>query len=437
MKETVVSPVFSREDIFSVIGDHNEDEIRQAVRSLDYLKTSPHDSALAVAQVILLQSREWEQKIKTTPEINRTDTAFERKICDLLAENKRLKAGTLHRWLLGAGIIHSFLVYYPLFLFNSDFADARSIFDLFIEREITPPPYMGIFGLNLFRQVLGLSHTEIKKLIEGDFYHVAHMYRKLFADARPISHWMEIKKQPLQFYGGGPSNIRLGFYDRYFADHSTSFHLVNRTAERAYDLGGGFNTSEIESLLGRRCISADIVPPSLENLDPDIIIQKTSPIINVTCLDDVERERYLLQQSRVEYTSFDVFKNSFPTDANSYVITSMGFVASTVRSKSNHVPGSEQEDEFHSTLNSSSTSMHGIYRVLELVAKGKDVDFMTVQRATGRVFKYRTCFFQWRLGRLVSFKTTEDYLRQNRLRNNSARAYELINPQNSPFIKYG
>ena len=436
MQANVSSPLFSQDDIRSAIGEQNEKDIRQTIQSLDYLHTSPHNAALAIARVILLQSSEWNEKIKVSPEVNKTGTAFERKICDLLAHGKRKKADALLRWLWGAGVIHSFLVYYPLFLFNSDFADTRTIFEMLIESEKVPPPYLGIFGLNLFRQVLGLSHTEIKELIEGDFALVTLTYKKLFSDASAIERWMQTKKQPLQFYGGGPSNIRLGFYDRFFADPSTSFQLFNRSAERAYDLGGGFNTSEIEGLLGRSCVSADIVSPSLVKLDSDIIIQKTSPIIEVTCLDDAEHRRYIAQQSKVEHLAFDVFESSFPTDSDSYVITSMGFVASTIKSKSNHIQESAPEDTLSDIFNSTSTSVHAIYRVVELVAKGKDVDFMTVQRATGRVFKYRTCFFQWRSGRLVAFKTTEDYLRQNRLRNNHLRAYELINPQTSPFIKY-
>jgi hypothetical protein len=46
--------------------------------------------------------------------------------------------------------------------------------------------------------------------------------------------------------------------------------------------------------------------------------------------------------------------------------------------------------------------------VLELVALGKRVDLFTIQRATSRVFHYKTCLLQWREGKLVRLMTTVD-----------------------------
>ena len=59
-------------------------------------------------------------------------------------------------------------------------------------------------------------------------------------------------------------------------------------------------------------------------------------------------------------------------------------------------------------LGTLSTSVHAISRVLELVARGKSVDLLTVQRATSRMFRYKTCLLQWRDARLVRLVTTND-----------------------------
>jgi len=59
-------------------------------------------------------------------------------------------------------------------------------------------------------------------------------------------------------------------------------------------------------------------------------------------------------------------------------------------------------------LGTIATSVYAIMRVMELVALGKSVDLFTIQRATSRMFRYKTCLLQWRGGRLQRLVTTDD-----------------------------
>ena len=45
---------------------------------------------------------------------------------------------------------------------------------------------------------------------------------------------------------------------------------------------------------------------------------------------------------------------------------------------------------------------------MELVALGKSVDLFTIQRATSRMYRFKTCLLQWRAGRLERLVTTVD-----------------------------
>ena len=85
------------------------------------------------------------------------------------------------------------------------------------------------------------------------------------------------------------------------------------------------------------------------------------------------RREYLDRQDRVEHEYFDVFEDHFPTDADSYLITSAGFMTSNLR------PSLSYSQEIKSArLGTIATSVHAIARVIDLVALGKRVDCLFV-----------------------------------------------------------
>ena len=140
----------------------------------------------------------------------------------------------------------------------------------------------------------------------------------------------------------------------------------------------------------------------------------------------------LARQSEVEYLKFDVLEDSFPTDVESYVIISAGFMTSTVRPTTRPQWMKHGAGAGHLAI-----SVHAVERVIELVAQGKDVDLFAIQRATNRSYKYKTCFLQWRSGNLVRLTTTDDHDQKLWSEERLQTLYRSIRPDNREFIAYG
>jgi hypothetical protein len=138
----------------------------------------------------------------------------------------------------------------------------------------------------------------------------------------------------------------------------------------------------------------------------------------------------------VHYLPFNVLHDSFPDRADSYAIVSTGFMTSTVRPMERH----RTWKKAGKGLAHLGLSLLGIMRVVELVRKGKRVDLFTIQRASSRVYKYKTALLQWREGRLVNLITTDDSrARQQKWTDEAlASVRERICPSNpfySEFVK--
>jgi hypothetical protein len=197
----------------------------------------------------------------------------------------------------------------------------------------------------------------------------------------------------------------LGLYDAIFAAVGTELEHFHRGAEARYDLGGGFNTSEIERLVGRSLSSVDVVTPRYGDYDPELVLQVVDPRGLHRVATSAEREAHAHRQGRIVHLSLDVLEGSFPRDAESYAIVSTGFMTSTVRPREHQV---DWQGEGNLGVGHLGLSLHAIARVLELVQLGKAVDLFTIQRASSRVYKYKTVLLQWRSGRLTRLVTTDD-----------------------------
>jgi hypothetical protein len=286
--------------------------------------------------------------------------------------------------------------------------------------------------MNAFRQALGMSHDEIAALPLGGsgFKRTATVFNELLANEAMLD-WFSRKRQPLRFYGGATNTI-LGLYDEIFRNAGTGLDRFNRGAQARYDLGGGFGTSEVERLMGVRFVSADIMSPRVEDYDPEICIQTISADGKRRTADNTTRQAFLERQRAVVYLPFNVLSDSLPSNAESYGIVSTGFMTSTVRPH-------ERQGGWKvrgAGLAHLGLSLHAVIRVVELAQKGKTVDLFTVQRASSRVFKYKTAFLAWRNGRLVDLITTTDNSRNRWTRTALDAIRQRINPSFRRYCKF-
>jgi hypothetical protein len=403
----------------ATVAEHNDEAlVRATLLDTNYLTCSVREAALRVAKLLLLREPSWHLPEVDLPNV--TDTAIERLVDRLKAEGQQYRALILSNW---ATARLGRLPLYALFLYNADHGRTRAILEHILTGEKTAPPYLKLVLLNMLHQSVGLGHDELHRLTSGSFAELAPWVNRLFHDDA-VFDWLERKKCPIRFYGG-VTNTVLGMYDGFFADASVGTQYLDRTAERCIDLGGGFNTSEIERLVGRAFVSADLATPFLRDYDEELIMLDQRDHEHAPVATEAARREFLARQDRVVHLPFDVFEDHFDTDARSYTIVSTGFMTSTLRptdSQAQHIKDAR--------LGTISTSVHAILRVMELVALGKSVDLFTIQRATSRVYHFKTCLLQWREGRLVRLVTTVD--RRSADWGRKVR-YDALDPSNPRF----
>lgn len=384
---------FTSSELGAVLAGGDERVVRAGALEIDYRAIAPREGALAVAAVLLFPAPEGQT---VPPESVARGTPFGQWIARLRRQGNR-RAFTLVQWCTSA---RTDVALYPIFLFNRNFGDTRRIFQTLLAAEKQPPPYHWLVLLNILHARLGLSHTDLHRLASGPFERFAPYLDALFSDRKIVEQWLTSKPQPLRFYGGATNTV-LGLYDDIFSDPRTGAKRLRKRAELCFDIGGGFATAEVARLVGVPFTSADIVTPSMEQYDPELVIHVAKGHERVPA-DDKARSAHFARQRHVPHLPFDVLEMSLPAHAKSYTIVSAGFMTSTVRPRK-RVEGWKGTRFGHVGL-----SVHAILRVVELAALGKEVDLFTVQRATSRFYKYKTCLLRWRGGKLVTLVTTDD-----------------------------
>jgi hypothetical protein len=416
--------MFELSDMASVAELNDEAAVRAEVLDTNYLTSSLREATLRVSKLLLLREPSWKSPEVDLPNVS--DTPIERLVDRFKAEGLHYRAVMLSNW---ATTGQAWLPAYGLFLYNMDYGHTRAILERLLTGEKLAPPYLKLVLLNILHQSVGLSHDQLHRLTAGRFDQLAPWVNRIFQDDAVFG-WLERKKQPIRFYGG-MSNTVIGLYDETFADPAVGTQYIDRTAERYIDLGGGFSTSELERLIGRPFISADLMTPRFADYDEELIMHDRRVGAITPIADEAARREFLARQDRVEHLPFDVFEHHFPTDARSYTIVSAGFMTSTLGP-----PPSLGKDVKSARLGTTSTSVHAILRVMELVALGKSVDLFTIQRATSRVYYYKTCLLQWREGRLARLVTTVDPRSTDWGRNYSYDAFAPSNPIFRRFMKW-
>jgi len=165
---------------------------------------------------------------------------------------------------------------------------------------------------------------------------------------------------------GGETTTNPSYYSWLTQDGNTDFRVLSdviQSAEVAYDLGGGYCTPALSWQFNKKLIGLDLIDPAEARTDP-VPINMTGMSVTV--------EEYFDLLDQQPWQEFNVFLNHIDSSANSYFITSFGFVSSTVSG------GFANKTWIDTTYSA-------VKCIAELIAAGKDVYFILYGRPTIRV----------------------------------------------------
>jgi hypothetical protein len=287
-------------------------------------------------------------------------------------------------------------------LYESDYGSARrTLHELNAE-----DPRIPYLRLLLMHAIFELGLADPREVARRRT--LARAIRALLGDDARLLAWVRQKRTAgvLLKALGGMTHTVLGMYDWTLAAPGTGFVRRDRRAEAGYDLGGGFGTPDLTRLLGQPLVSLDLQGPGEARRLGIERFQVASPARRPELLprrvrwqDDAEAAAYLLALERQPWQRFDVFTDAFDESVRSYLITSFGFLTSTVASHSPHALSREALGG--NVLAQMHTTLTGLSRVLRLVALGKDVTLLTYQRATSRAYRNATLFLRFVQHRLA------------------------------------
>lgn len=296
---------------------------------------------------------------------------------------------------------------YALQLFEKNFGNSRKI--LLDLAQIRP----GAGYLDVF--LIQAAHSHLNLHLSNYFFPNSLpqseklAIEKLLIDTSVLT-WIQSLGTSLRQFSGMTHTIS-GLYDwisypKY--QEATGFSDISTDAEAYYDLGGGFATPDVDRIFNKKFTSLDILSPQ-KALDWNIVIQTLTAwhlpkfgINQTTVQTKDEREAYLQQVAQVPWIYFDVFKDHIPTSSQSYVITSFGFLSSTIGSLSTAADTVEGGNNYYSL------TYWATKRIVELIAAGKSVDLFTYQRATAKNYRYRTVFLSFKNRQLIKAKFYPD-----------------------------
>lgn len=274
--------------------------------------------------------------------------------------------------------------------------EIKEILELFLSQKQIPP-YLNLFCLNLIKQIFKLSNDQMATLSSSKEA-VLPWYDALFLHKDLLEAWVAENQKKLRFYGGSTNTV-LGFYDRIAEKFP-----VHKTFDAYFDIGGGFSTSDVSRLIGKPFTSLDIRSPLYTDYSEDLIIRKMDDAQRVRCLNNAEMDSYLEAQRGVNWLDFGVNKQQIPPDFNSYFLTSFGFMTSTVKltkGMERHWCSEKILPDYRPIV----TSLVAMYRVIELVAMGKNVQLLSVNRASSRSYAHRVVLLEWNGGKITYFQT--------------------------------
>lgn len=215
---------------------------------------------------------------------------------------------------------------------------------------------------------------------------------EMMNDRSIISFIQELEKTTALKKYAGETNTSCKAYD-WILDDCPIFKDVIERADCAIDLGGGYATPYLSDIFECPLVSYDLISPkSCQELGVHLILPTY-----------ITRKEYHQRLDEQPWQPFDVFIDRFPTDKNTYFITSFGFATSTVRSIG----------EKSSTNNWLQLTYECFRRVAELVALDKEVYFFFYGRPTIRVHRNKIMAFHIRNKKLQRYYLYSDPFSMN------------------------
>lgn len=257
-------------------------------------------------------------------------------------------------------------------------------------------PYLRVFLMHALFELDGASPQ-----VTDDRAALARALARLFDAEGRLLAWADEKRArgiPLKAFAGLTHTV-VGMYDWIARSPATGFARVPRDVANGIDLGGGYGTPDLSRLFGVPLVSHDLHSPTHARAIGLRRFQVATESREGECAprarwqSDEEAAATFAALDVQPWRQFDVFHDDFQDDAASFLITSFGFLTSTVASHSPHALGRGALGR--NVLAQMHTTYAGLRRVLTLVAKGKDVTLFTFQRATSRAYRNVTLMLRF------------------------------------------
>lgn len=272
-------------------------------------------------------------------------------------------------------------------LYEADYGTTRATLhhlDTLAQHDAHMVPYFEVLVQNAVLSLFGTAVGSLERLAD-------EWLGKLLDEHGRLRAWVDeivARGDRLKHYGGDTNTI-LGIYDWIRDDETLGFDRVPRDADERFDLGAGFGTPYVEALFGQSFVALDLTSPAeARRLGLAIAEQRGRRAARVA-LDPEAREAYLRRLDGQAWRHYDVFNESLPATGPRVLVTSFGFLSSTVVSLSPH------KRQLPARLRPLETTYTAIRRIVELAATGRDVSLLTVQRATARAYMNRALFVRF------------------------------------------
>jgi len=391
----VASPEFSSWDLIELTRRLAETHLTPGSVSLNKLKSLKIDSNS------INEASFWAARLLTTEKTSPPTIRFQHPAWRSATEDESGETAVIMReWHKHAQTNQ--LAEFILEMYESNYGSAREIL-LRVARSRPTVPYIDVMSIQAISDLFGKSVADCAwphELPEE----TKVLLRRLYSGEK-IYTWIHERKKDLRLISGGTHTI-LGVYDWIsypkFKD-KTGYSSFPDHADAYYDLGGGFATPDIDRVLHQNFESLDIVNPRDANskqIKFQVLKNWTKKFGLGELRPETQREHavYLKELEKTPWQNFDIFRNHFRTDLQTYFITSFGFLSSTVVSESAISPETQEGNAYFFV------TLQGLKLVMELVALNKDVSLFTYQRASARPYRFRTIFLRFQNQKLVVAK---------------------------------
>lgn len=288
-------------------------------------------------------------------------------------------------------------------LYNEGFGCSEELFEQLVKDENDTVPSLSVFLLVLIGLHRGgWQRANAATMAQDDNLWVP-LVKEFLSDPRTPSEVANLP-MPLRFYGCGTNTV-LGLYDR---DLSIFTQYLNRDAQVCVDLGGGYATADLRRATGLPLICLDVQSPDPYLVDHDrLLLRKCSgsELQKKLLLSPTEREQYMSLQAQTSWRPWNVLDQTSLIaslgDFPEYLFLSTGFMTSNVLPVSTN--GQVQRQSSQAKLSKSACR-----KVMELVALGKDVTLLTIERAHLVRRLYRSALLRWKSRELMQLRVVKD-----------------------------